>query len=243
MEFCRIHLDEVDSTNNYAANWLDVTKSVHAAVITARHQHQGRGQRQNHWISEKNQNLTCSFIVFPQNTKVEKASYLNKAIANAVHQTCLHFLTSKVDIKWPNDIWVQGKKIAGILIENNWRSQILQHSIIGVGMNINQNFTPHDPWCSLHSISKQYFEIEIICNYLESQICNQLALMEQFNFQIIDEYYHDHLLKKNALVSFQMNGSQFTGTIQGVDEWGRIIIQSKDGKNAFQQGEVVIQYH
>lgn len=242
MEFCRIHLDEVDSTNNYAANWLNMTKSIHPAVITARHQRYGRGQRQNHWLSEKNKNLTCSFIVFPHHIKLEKLGFLNKAVANALHRTLTNFISSKMDIKWPNDIWVNGKKIAGILIENNWRSQSLQHSIIGIGININQIFPSDDPWCSMYSITNEHFEIEFILDQLQLQIKDQFGLLEQFNFQLIDEYYHQHLLKKNELVSFTMNGRQFSGTIQGVDEWGRIILQSKDGKNAFLHGEVVIQY-
>ncbi len=243
MEFCRIHLDEVDSTNNYAANWLYMTKSVQPAVITARVQHKGRGQRENQWISPKNQNLTCSFIAFPKDVTIDTLGYLNKGVANAVHKTLSTFLAKPIDIKWPNDLWIQGKKIAGILIENTLRSQWVTHSIIGVGINVNQAFDSQQPWCSLLSITQRSHSIEEVLQVLQIEISSLMKNLGQMEYASIEEYYHQKLLNMGQIISYQCNGSEQKGWVKGVDQWGRIIVQKDGHTAAYHHGEVVIEYH
>ncbi len=243
MEFCRIHLDQVDSTNNYAAKWLKMTRSIIPAVITARIQYQGRGQQQHSWESPPNLNLTCSFVILPKNIQFEQLAFFNKSIANATHITLSKYLDGDIAIKWPNDIWVNGKKIAGILIENTWKQQSITTSIIGIGINVNQPFAIEDKWCSLFSLTNKTIPLCQVLNELESNIQRQLTLLDDLKFENINRYYHQFLLGKNQSVAFQFHQELHYGNIEKVDDWGRIIIETGESSYAFQHGEVAIDYN
>jgi BirA family biotin operon repressor/biotin-[acetyl-CoA-carboxylase] ligase len=243
MEFCRIHLDQVDSTNNYAAKWLKMTKSITPAVITARIQHQGRGQQQRSWESPPNLNLTCSFVILPKNIQFEQLALFNKSIANAAHTTLSKYHDGNIDIKWPNDIWVNGKKIAGILIENNWKQQSINSSIIGIGINVNQPFAIGDKWCSLFSLTNKTIPLCEVLNELEFNIQRQLALLDDRKFENINRYYHQFLLGKNQSIAFHYRQELLYGNIEKVDDWGRIIIKTSESSYAFRHGEVAIDYN
>lgn len=131
-----IELNTVDSTNNFLRLYQPrIPKDM--VVATAEFQSAGKGQRGNSWESEAGQNLLFSICIHPQHITVHNHFLLSQAIALAVKQA-LETFTQGVTIKWPNDIYVGQKKIAGILIENELAGKLVKTSIIGVGININQ---------------------------------------------------------------------------------------------------------
>ena len=127
-----ILLNEVESTNNYA-NQLVLSKAAeHGTVVLAQYQKKGRGQQGNFWESEFGKNMLASFIVFPQFLSAAKQFYFSKIVSLAL----VDFLkteTNEVSVKWPNDIYVRNKKIAGILIENSIKGSNLSSAVIGIG--------------------------------------------------------------------------------------------------------------
>jgi BirA family transcriptional regulator, biotin operon repressor / biotin---[acetyl-CoA-carboxylase] ligase len=129
-----IFLNEVESTNNYA-NQLVLSKAAeHGTVVLAQYQKKGRGQQGNFWESEFGKNMLASFIIFPQFLIAAKQFYISKIVSLAL----VDFLkteTNEVSVKWPNDIYIQNKKIAGILIENSVKGVNVSSSIIGIGLN------------------------------------------------------------------------------------------------------------
>ena len=125
-----INLKEVDSTNSYLKQFLsDNNKEIEGLVVVTENQISGRGQKGNSWESEKQKNLTFSIYLKP-NIVVHHQFLISKAISLGI----IHFLgylgLNNLKIKWPNDIYCENKKIAGILIENNIReNKIYSHWI------------------------------------------------------------------------------------------------------------------
>ncbi|MFI5220658.1 MAG: biotin--[acetyl-CoA-carboxylase] ligase, partial [Bacteroidia bacterium] len=123
-----IRLETVDSTNNYAAALISKSKPAEGTAIMADFQDYGRGQRETIWESENGKNLLVSFILYPQ---IDTADYflLNECFSLAVREVIEDITGLDVKIKWPNDILVNNKKIAGILIENSIRGNTILYSI------------------------------------------------------------------------------------------------------------------
>ena len=124
-----IHLPSVDSTNNYTANLLREGKIGHGAVILADEQLAGRGQRGASWTSKAGENLLVTFLVTPDNLSVNDQEVLTQFITVSIADFLVKIGIS-ASIKWPNDIYVDGKKLAGILIENALNGGNIATSII-----------------------------------------------------------------------------------------------------------------
>lgn len=136
-----IWLDSIDSTNDEARRRILTLDNL--SVLSALEQTGGRGQRENKWHSAPNQNLTFSIVL--KNPPVKAADQF--CISEITAVTLVNFLSEygiEADIKWPNDIYVSGKKICGILIENSLKGQTIDWTIIGIGLNVNQFNFPVD---------------------------------------------------------------------------------------------------
>ncbi len=133
-----LELSEVDSTNAFA-NQLLSSQPAEGTVVRAAYQSAGRGQQSNVWLSQANANLTFSLILHPKFLAPQRAFALNKVVSLALHQCIQELLPDRtVSVKWPNDILVDGKKVAGILIENHLDQHGIKASIVGIGLNVNQ---------------------------------------------------------------------------------------------------------
>ncbi len=146
-----IELNSVDSTNSYALELMKNSLPVEGSLIYAHTQTGGRGQRGKQWQSEPNSNLTFSIVLYPNLTVAEQV-YLTKVVSLGITdyldsikefesrhpQGVSQTKSLKARIKWPNDIYVGDKKIAGILIENNLKGEQVVSSVAGIGFNVNQ---------------------------------------------------------------------------------------------------------
>ena len=143
-----MYISSTNSTNTLLkellakGEWKDNERFIRAGYQTA-----GRGQTGNGWESEEGKNLLCSVLVESRKIKDKRPFYLNMAVSVAVHRVIKSFvfersglcsLSEALSIKWPNDIYWQDKKIAGILIENAIIGNELKYSIAGIGLNVNQ---------------------------------------------------------------------------------------------------------
>ena len=132
-----IWLQSVDSTNEEAKRHISDIDNL--SVLSAWEQTAGRGQRGNKWTSNAGENLMFSIVLKSPVLMAEDHFALNEIAALSVSE----FLSTygiKAQIKWPNDIYVDEKKICGILIENSFRGKSISSSIIGIGLNINQRY-------------------------------------------------------------------------------------------------------
>ena len=132
-----IILEEVDSTNTWLAD--NVAELAGGVAVMARDQSAGRGQRGTSWESAPGKNLTLSLLLKPEGVPAAKSFILSEAVAVAVAETVEAIVPDvNVSIKWPNDIYVGDLKLGGVLIENSLSASDIDHSIVGLGLNINQ---------------------------------------------------------------------------------------------------------
>ena len=223
-----IQLDSIDSTNSYANGLLKGTKVVNGTAVLTHHQHNGRGQRSNTWTTEPGKNLTCSVILL-SNVPVKYSFYLNIVVSLAVRKA-LSDLGLDVEIKWPNDILIGRKKVCGILIENQISGTRINSSVVGIGLNVNQeNFDDLPRATSLRNELGYHVEVmdvfEQVYNYLDFYY----NLLLESNFELLLRHYYNHLFLLNKSADFEDQKGGFNGTIAGIDENGRLLIQ-RDGK-------------
>jgi BirA family transcriptional regulator, biotin operon repressor / biotin---[acetyl-CoA-carboxylase] ligase len=219
-----VRLSKIDSTNAFAGRLLNETSVPEGTVIIAEEQTHGRGQRGTNWQSEPGKNLTFSLILKPSFLRADKQFVLNKAISLAVADFIKLVGITEVKIKWPNDILIKGKKVAGILIENQIRNAFISGSIVGIGININQSdFQNELADATSIRIEKSKEEnlnecFEQLCECLEKRY---LALRGGSD---IDSEYLKMLFKYNERVIFEAEELRFFGTIKNISEEGKLQI-------------------
>lgn len=131
-----IHLQSIRSTNTYAAQ--NAATMEHGTAVYADCQTAGRGQRGNSWESEDYKNITMSMLLRPARVKPSCQFWLSEAVAMAVVHTLDRYVGEGVSVKWPNDIYWHDRKICGILVEHSLSGGKIDHTIAGIGLNINQ---------------------------------------------------------------------------------------------------------
>jgi BirA family biotin operon repressor/biotin-[acetyl-CoA-carboxylase] ligase len=220
-----IDLESTDSTNNYALKLLREKQPFEGTVVRTFRQTLGRGQRQKQWESEDFANLTFSIIFYPVFLSVSRQFQLSKAIALGVSDFVKNVVkTENVKIKWPNDIYVGDKKIAGILIENSVSGNKISSAVIGIGLNVNQEkFSAEiqNP-VSLKIITEKELDLEKgfqeLCVALEVRYMQLKAGKEN----VINEQYHNGLYGLNEQREFIIDNKNTIAEIVGVDDLGRL---------------------
>lgn len=219
-----IELQSVDSTNNFAAKLLDCQHPVEGTVILSHKQTKGKGQRHAEWISEDGMNLTFSIILYPKFIDAHEQMILNQMVSLAV----LKFLQNKtektVQIKWPNDILVDEKKICGILIENSISGKHIEHSIIGIGLNLNQEDFQGFKATSLSLIEGKNYDIKTVLSELLSAIDHVSHQARSSNIQSIKQDYINNLFRYDQIAKYSFNGNTISAKIEGLDQAGRLVL-------------------
>lgn len=249
-----IHLPSVDSTNNFAKEHIANSNPIDGTVILADEQFAGRGQIGNTWATEPNKNLTFSIIYNTSFLKTSEQFYLNIAVSLGIWSALKTALSSEITvnhelnqwdvvIKWPNDILVNQKKICGILIENTIYGTFLKHSVIGIGININQTNFPNAPnACSLAQLIEHDYDRLTFFETLLVSIEHYFFKLRERKFASLKQQYLEHLFLLNQPATFQRgNDTSFLGTIIGIDEYGRLLIQHESGIDAFAFKEIAYQ--
>ena len=241
-----IFLKSVDSTNSYATELLRQNKVSEGTIIYTFNQTNGRGQRGNSWESEPNKNIALSLILHPLFLNADKQYLLTKITALAVTDLMAEMLKSHVNkeqirIKWPNDIYINDKKIAGILIENTLRDTHIQNSIIGIGININQlEFKTTINSTSLALLTSKECDlsatIELLCSFIEARYLQ----LKADRTTTIDNDYLQRLYRLNSWNMFSANNQMFEGRITGVSDIGklRVLLRNEETKE-FDLKEIV----
>lgn len=230
-----IHVESVDSTNSYASEMLRQIELSEGSIIYSFEQLNGRGQRGNSWESEPNKNVALSLVLHPKFLTVEKQFLLTKITSLAVADLMAEMLEDsinpkRISIKWPNDIYVNGKKIAGILIENNLRETAIQSSIIGIGINVNQEVFSNLNATSLALLSGKEFELmmvlERLCEFFEARYLQ----LKSNKLESIDNAYLERLYNCNEWANYKSEETTFEGKIKGVSKIGKLQIEIRSGE-------------
>jgi BirA family biotin operon repressor/biotin-[acetyl-CoA-carboxylase] ligase len=236
------HLQQVDSTNLYAAELLSSGKPPEGTVVSASYQTAGRGQFGRSWQSEAGKNVCMSVIFYPAFLNPAGAFLLNQAIALAVCHTIAAFAKQlPMRIKWPNVIYLGHRKVAGILIQNAIGGQSLRHSICGIGINVNQVVFPAElpnP-ISLSQVEQRELELAEVIRQLCKHLESRYLCLKQGEFEAVRDDYQAALYCLGEEAQFTKTGSDgrgFLGRIAGVDNAGRLEVETSQGTVVIHSG-------
>lgn len=226
--------DRLPSTNAYAQELLS-QRVPDRTVVWAMDQSAGRGQTGNTWLSEPGSNLTFSLILYPELPATE-IFLLSKVAALALHGCVSELLSqAEVQIKWPNDLLINGRKAAGILIENQLQGGRISSSVIGLGLNVNQQVFPPElvgRSSSLARESGQWHEVEAVLARLLDHFDGLLARLAAHQWAWLDRQYLDRLYGYQETVWVEENGHLSQRELIGVEKSGRLAL-AQAGKVAY----------
>ena len=225
--------ESLESTNKYC-ELLNLSEVEEFTVIVARSQTAGIGQRGNHWEAEPGKNLTFSLILKPSFLPVADQYQLTKAISLGVTDWLMPLVpegNSHVKIKWPNDIYVDDKKICGMLITNRVTGDRLSASIVGIGMNVNQRAFPD--WVpnptSLALMTGQEWPLAKLLTSLLSAIQERYKELRRESLGTLDSPYLARLLKRGEKAVYALHGEKIEATITGVNRFGHLQLVTPTG--------------
>jgi BirA family biotin operon repressor/biotin-[acetyl-CoA-carboxylase] ligase len=230
MEYPVIHLDSTDSTSNYLKQWLTEAVVEEGTVVYTDFQTAGRGQRGNGWESEKGKNLLFSIVLYPYMIKANEQFIISQAISLAIKDSLNKYLDS-ITIKWPNDIYWQEKKICGMLIENTLTNDTINQSVIGIGININQDkFSDNIPNpVSIKQITGKEYKTEDILHQIYLYIMKYYADLKGGKTAYIREKYQESLFRNKGYHLYNDGISDFEARIQEVQPSGILSLELRDG--------------
>jgi BirA family transcriptional regulator, biotin operon repressor / biotin---[acetyl-CoA-carboxylase] ligase len=251
-------MEQVPSTNIFMLEQLQesgsgILKSSEkplfreGAVVYTYQQTAGRGQYGNRWESEAGKNIAMSILLKPRFLEARQQFQLNKAISLAVHDVFTDFTVQRtpfgeggVSVKWANDIFIDDKKICGILIQNNISGTRIEASVIGIGINVNQlNFQdlPHASSLKLETGKTFILDdiVEAICQAVEKRFWQ----LKSGYFDQLGEEYLSKLYRYGQDALYQkVDNTYFQGKIVGISETGKLCLETKLGLVDFDIKEI-----
>ena len=219
-----IRLDTVDSTNNYTANLIKQGKILPGAVIMADEQTAGKGQRGAVWSSNAGENMLLSVFLNSANLSLHQQVALTHFAAVSVLET-LRKIGISAQIKWPNDIFVGHRKIAGILIENAIVNGQISHSILGIGLNVNQMDFKDLSATSVKREKMAFYAVEDLLFQLIFVLNKYWEPLESGDLGLLRSLYLDNMYLLEQEATFEDENGIFNGTIQGISEVGLLTIR------------------
>mgnify|MGYP001050638561 CR=1 FL=1 len=240
-----IKLNATESTNSYLRQLYSEIDLGNFTVVTTENQLKGRGQMGAVWESQKYKNLTFSTFIKGLNIKVEHKFYLSIVTSLAILEALKPLNLKQLHIKWPNDILAEGQKIGGILIENMLKKQIIESSIIGIGINVNQlNFEGLPKASSLKKITGIHYELDVLLSSILKEMENVFLKLDTRDFSLLKSKYELSLFRLNKPSTFEDTiNKRFTAYIQGISNQGKLLLLMEDNiLKAFDFKEVKLLY-
>lgn len=239
-------LESVESTST----WLRTQRSdaPHGTVVVTDCQTAGRGQRGNSWEAAPGMNLTFSVLTRPEPPVPASQQYaLSEAVATAIVDTLDSMVPygERLEIKWPNDIYYENRKLAGILIENSLSGTVVSRSIAGVGINVNQEiFTSDAPNpVSLKQLTGRTYDLESLLENVCLAIVRNIRLIaDPAKRNAIGKFYRSKLWHREGLHPYMLpDGTRFNAQILSVASTGHLKLKHDDGSESVHAFKEVIQ--
>ena len=239
-----IKIDAITSTNDFLKSLVKNTQPQTAIAVLTSNQTKGKGQVGTSWAFEEGNSLAFSVFI-PFSIAVQEVFKITIAVSLGVKKGFEELGLTEIAIKWPNDIMADGKKIAGILIENSWKNNNLLSTVLGVGVNVNHFKMPAFPQAtSMAMVTKSTFEVDVVFQTLLKAIEKEFKTIESQNYSSYIKQYSNFLFKKDSVVVFEdVSQKRFNGIIKGVTRSGslNVILDDETIKN-FALKEVKLLY-
>lgn len=224
--------DCVESTNDTAKDAIRHKTALNGMVIRAGYQLKGRGRQGNTWESNKDQNLLFTIIFKPDKLHPAQQFVVNEQVSTTLRKQLQQLVPSKqVKIKWPNDIYIEDKKICGILIEHFILGENISYSVIGMGINVNQDTFAHaDRPTSLRIETGTPFDIDKLCRELSYELLKNLSgTLTTPHISKLKKEYETALYQLHEEKNYRINGQETTATIEGVTQEGCLKLRKANG--------------
>ncbi|OUS10097.1 biotin--[acetyl-CoA-carboxylase] ligase [Nonlabens dokdonensis] len=223
-----VKLHATTSTNDELKSRFRESELPQLTTIYTLEQSQGKGQQGAKWVSEKGKNLTFSVLI-KKNLQNLSPFLINQLISVTIVEWLKDELQIQSKIKWPNDILSVRHKLCGILIENIYAGEHIAYSIIGIGLNVNQEeFIDLPKAISLKQITNREFDLEKLLISFLKQLKNNLR-----NPIEVAQKYTKYLFKFNQVASFISDSGTFKGTVKGTTADGKLILETSGEQRLF----------
>lgn len=237
------YYDVIDSTNLEAKKHQH-DPCGHGMVFLAEQQNQGRGRLGRTWISPKETGIWMSILLKPEFAP-ELASQITLPAALATAEAIREVTNLDCQIKWPNDIVVNGKKICGILTEMGTEGTSIGYLVVGIGINVNTEHFPEEIQEVASSLKieggQAYSREDIIAELLNRMEYYYEEFVRDGNLRRLVKTYNSLLINKGKKVKIVGNASTETGEALGIDDTGRLLVRMDDGiERAIVSGEVSV---
>ena len=230
-----LKLDATDSTNSFLRELVREGSAVNWTVVSADCQSHGRGQRGAAWFSDKGKNLTFSILISDCQIEATDQFILNFTVSAAIYKVFDRLGVPQLKVKWPNDIMSGSSKLAGILIENSIMGDRVQHSIVGIGVNVNQEeFPPGLPMAvSLLQLLDRPCDLDSLLKDLAEAVRKEFKGLKEGRREELKCDYEKYLFRRNEEHVYRIpGGDPFVGRIMGVSEQGKLQVQKENGSVA-----------
>lgn len=224
-----IKLSATNSTNEYLKNLCATRYVENFTIVVTESQTAGKGQMGAVWEVEPGKNLTFSILIKDLLLGVNEIFNLNVAVAVSIFNALKIVGISDLAIKWPNDILAGNKKIGGVLIENSIKSGGEIFSVIGIGINVNQQDFANIPKASsLALVTGREHDVYTVLNQITANLKQNVSLILNKDTNALWDTYHKNLYKKGVPMPFESHSQRFMGIINGVANDGSLMIQLED---------------
>ncbi len=226
-----VFFDETDSTN-IAARQLDYHQDIHGTLVVAERQTAGKGRRGRGWESPEGQGIWMSLVLKPDILPA-KASMLTLVMALAVAEGIEKVTGIQAQIKWPNDIVAQGKKLCGILTEMSTEMEYIHSVVIGAGINVNIKEFPKEISATASSLylltGKTWQRAVLIQEIMRAFEKWYGAFMESQDLSGIVKEYEERLVNRDRKVKLIREKNSYVGVAKGITPVGELIVERADG--------------
>ena len=222
------------STNQYLFDLISHEDVTEGLVINTDNQTAGKGLGINIWESSPNMNLSFSLLLKPEFLKPNNQFIITQIVSLAIIKVCRKNLSNEnINIKWPNDIYAGDKKLAGILVQNIIKANIISHSVIGIGLNVNQEkFISDAPNpVSMVQLSGIQFSKKKLLNEILFEIKQNYSRLRVYPVSSwLNSNYLENLYRINQEHYYTDKNGKFKGEIIGIDDYGQLKIKKEDGQ-------------
>ncbi|MDQ2794410.1 MAG: biotin--[acetyl-CoA-carboxylase] ligase [Bacteroidota bacterium] len=214
------------STNSEAQALVVQNRASEGCTVLTDFQTAGRGQRGNQWQAAPAENLMLSVVWQPTFLAATEQFRLSQAVALGVHDWASALLGAdpKLKLKWPNDLYYGGQKLGGILIENSLSGPKIQYSIIGIGLNVNQQVFEHPTATSLAQLTGRAYDRAALAARLLECLERRYLQLRAGQVGTLRRDYLQALYRFQEIHPFMVDGKIVSGQIVGVEEDGRLAV-------------------
>ena len=239
-----LFIQDLPSTNSYALDLLKKSKLPEGTILYTNYQSAGKGYSDNKWESEDGKNLLISVILYPTFIKPEDQFLISMAISLGVCDFLMRFIPD-CSIKWPNDIWVNNDKIAGLLLESSLADNLIELTVAGIGLNINQKkFSGNAPNpVSLYHLTGESYDLPSSLEKLAADLDKRYKQLMGDNWGELKKEYVSKLYRLNEWHEFRDKNGKFTGRVLTIGDYGRLIIERQSGEESeysFKETEFIL---